>query len=86
MGFKDYNAKMDEEQLKGGSKKVENLYNEYKDKAEDEWRSELFKYVAKQKENGTLDYENLSNMLNQISPFLNEQQKNKMKDILNQIK
>lgn len=86
MGFKDYNAKMDEEQLKEGSKKVENLYYEYKDKSEDELISELFKYVAKQKENGTFDYENLSNMLNQISPFLNEQQKNKMKDILNQIK
>lgn len=85
MGFKDYNNNISEQQLKQGSKKVESLYNEYKDKSEDELIKELLSHVAKQKKEGTFNYASLCEMLNQISPFLNEQQKTRMKEILEQL-
>lgn len=85
MGFKDY-TNNNEEKILNESKKVENLYNEYKGKSEDELISELYKYVAKQKQDGTFDYDALEKMLNQLSPFLSKEQKQKMKGILESIK
>ena len=88
MGFKNFDKSNDikEEDLKKESKKVQKLYNEYKDKSEDELVAELYKYVQKQKDNGTFDYDSLSNMLEKISPFLSAQQKQKMKEILVSLK
>ncbi len=87
MGFKDFsNKNISGHDLKQGSKKVESLYNEYKDKSEDELIKELLSHVAKQKQDGTFDYDSLCGMLNQVSPFLNESQKIKMKEILEQLK
>ena len=84
MGFKQFSneQKANEEQA---GKHVENLYNTYKGKSEDELLAELVKHVAKQKENGTFDMNNLQNMLAKIMPFLNNEQKKKLNDVLKQI-
>ena len=96
MGFKEYEKlhhtdektsnNMSYEKPKKESQKVENLYNQYKNKSEDELIEELYKHVAKQKQNGTFDYNTLSNMLEKISPLLSTQQKQKMKEILENLK
>lgn len=96
MGFKEYekshladektNNKIADDTLKKESQKVENLYNQYKNKSEDELVEELYKHVAKQKQNGTFDYNTLCKMLEKISPLLSTQQKQKMKEILENLK
>ncbi|MBE7074578.1 MAG: hypothetical protein E7376_01160 [Clostridiales bacterium] len=90
MGFKDFcNNKdknlNDEEVLKANAKNVEELYNEYKDKNEDELLQELFKSVEKQKTNGTFDYNSLLKMIEMLKPYLNQEQIIKMKEILTKI-
>lgn len=88
MGFKNYNKEQnnEEEKIKQEANKINALYNEYKGMSEDELINELYKYVAKQKLDGTFDYDSLNNMLNQLTPFLTSEQQNKMKDILNSLK
>ena len=84
MGFKHFSNEQKIEAEQAG-KQVENLYNTYKGKNEDELLAELVKHVAKQKENGTFDMNNLEKMLAKIMPFLNEQQKLKLNEVLKQI-
>lgn len=88
MGFKNYSKEQNisEEKIKQETNKINKLYNEYKGMSEDELINELYKYVAKQKQDGTFDYDSLSNMLNQLTPLLTSEQQNKMKDILNSLK
>lgn len=88
MGFKNYNKEQnnEEEKIKKEANKINALYNEYKGMSEDELINELYKYVTKQKQDGTFDYDSLNNMLNQLTPFLTSEQQNKMKDILNSLK
>ena len=88
MGFKNYNKEQnnEEEKIKQEANKINALYNEYKGMSEDELINELYKYVTKQKQDGTFDYDSLNNMLNQLTPFLTSEQQNKMKDILNSLK
>lgn len=85
MGFKQYSNEQNNDTEKQVGNQVENLYNTYKGKNEDELLAELVKHVAKQKENGTFDYNNLEKMLSKVMPFLNEQQKQKLNDVLKQI-
>lgn len=82
MGFKQFSQ---ESQAKEASKQVENMYNSYKDKSEDELITELINHVAKQKQNGTFDMDNLEQMLAKVRPFLNEKQRQKLQDVLKQI-
>lgn len=88
MGFKNYsnNKNIDEEKIKQETNKINTLYNEYKGMSEDELINELYKYVAKQKQDGTFDYDSLTKMLNQLTPFLTSEQQNKMNYILNSLK
>lgn len=88
MGFKNFDKEnnIDADNLSKQGKKVEKLYNHYKGMSEDELVSELFKYVSKEKENGTFDYDALCNMLEKISPFLSDEQKLKMKQIMENLK
>lgn len=88
MGFKDYynSNNIQEEKLKKESKKVEELYNQYKDMSQDELTKELYKYVAKQKKDGTFNIESLTTMLNNVAPFLTPEQQIKMKGILDSLK
>lgn len=85
MGFKQFSNEQ-KSKAENAEKQVENLYNTYKGKSEDELLFELVNHVAKQKENGTFDYQNLENMLSKIMPFLNDRQKEKLNDVLKQIK
>lgn len=92
MGFKDFCKSVKEEKVapnKNGdkeTKKVEELYDEYKDKSEDELMQELFKNVQKQKNEGSFNYDSLKTMIDKISPFLNVEQKLKIKDLLEKLK
>ena len=85
MGFKQFSNEQ-KSKPENAEKQVENLYNTYKGKSEDELLFELVNHVAKQKENGTFDYQNLENILSKIMPFLNDRQKEKLNDVLKQIK
>lgn len=92
MGFKNYckNSNQTNKNYENlGSdktKRVEELYDEYKDKNEDELLAELFKNVQKQKQDGTFDYDALVNTVNKIAPFLTKEQNLKIKDLLEKIK
>ena len=86
MGFKDYCNTNNSKNENFESKKVEDVYEKYKDKNEDELLSELYKNINIQKQNGTFNYESLVSAVNKISPFLNNEQKLKIKDLLEKIK
>ena len=47
---------------------------------------ELYKYVAKQKKDGSFNINALAEILSNVSPFLTPEQQRKMKDILDSIK
>lgn len=87
MGFKDYQgASQEQNKAKQCASDVQNFYNMYKGKSEDELLEELTKHVAKQKQDGTFNYNSLCAMLNKVSPFLSNEQKTKMKEILENLK
>lgn len=81
MGFKEFSANTNND-VQNGKKVVEEYYNMYKGKSENELLDELHKHVAKQKQDGTFNIDALSNMLNKLSPFLSEEQRLKMEEIL----
>lgn len=62
--------------------KINNLSN----KNSDELLSELMKNVQKQKQDGSFDYNNLENMVNTISPYLTNEQKSKIYELLQRIR
>lgn len=84
MGFKDFcnNQNIGEQT---NTKNVEELYNKYKDKSENELLDELLKNVSQQKQNGTYNYSNILSMVQNIMPYLNEHQKQKIQEILSKI-
>ena len=91
MGFKNFcmneNAKEKENNLnKEQEQKVEELYDKYKDKNEDELMSELLNNVAKQKQDGNFNYNSIAETLEKLSPFLNAEQNLKLKELLQKIK
>lgn len=65
---------------------IEEIYNKYKDKSQSEIMQELFGQVQKQKQNGTFDYEKIVSMVNMMSPYLNQEQKNNILTILSKLK
>ena len=89
MGFKEYCNGNDTERNKDNSKiaeeKVEDLYNKYKDKNEDELLFELLKNVELQKKEGKFNYETLVKMIEKMSPFLSDEQRIRIKEILKKI-
>lgn len=89
MGFKDFcNNKncFDKEQSENNQINVEQIYNKYKNKNQQQLLDELFKNVEEQKQNGSFDYNGLTNMLEKMSPFLNQEQKQNLETLLNKIK
>jgi len=89
MGFKDFcNNKncFDKEQSENKQINVEQIFNKYKNKNQQELLDELFKNVEEQKQNGSFDYNGLTNMLEKMSPFLNQEQKQNLETLLNKIK
>ena len=91
MGFKDY---CKDEKFGNGIKEdlddktkdnIGKIYDKYKDKNEDELKEELFNTINKQKQDGTFNKDSLENTLNKISPFLTQEQNQKINEILNKI-
>ena len=78
--------KTQKEPTKEFSQNIENLYDKYKDFSQDELMQELAKNVNIQKQNGTFDFEHISNSVNMILPYLNEQQKQTIISLLNNLK
>ena len=66
--------------------KVEDLYNTYKDMNSTELMQELLKNVQKSKQDGTFDFSKLTKSVEQILPYLSQEQKNSIMTILNQLK
>ena len=67
-------------------KKAEDLYDKYKDMSQGDLMNELMAQVANQKSNGTFNYNQLENSVQQVLPFLNEEQKNNLLTILQKLK
>lgn len=91
MGFKDFcmneNSKEKENNLnKEQEQKVEELYDKYKDKSEDELMNELLRNVSKQKQDGSFNYNSIADTFDKLSPFLNSEQNLKLKELLQKIK
>lgn len=84
MGFKNY-CNEHKNNPEDAGKQVESLYNTYKGKTEDELLEELIKHVAKQKQNGTYDYDSLQSLISKITPYLTNEQKAKLNEVLKQI-
>lgn len=68
------------------NKSLQDLFNTYKDMDQTELLQTLMGEVAKQKQQGTFDYSQLQKSLNQVLPFLNEDQKSNLLTILQKIK
>jgi len=85
MGFKEYskNTQTNEKSFSNEeTKNIENLYNKYKDQPEDQLINELLNTIAKQKKEGTFNYDALKSIIEKISPFLSKEQNLKIKEIL----
>ena len=81
----DTNKKSHEKKVEE-NKSIEEMYNIYKNFSQDELTNELFKNIAKQKSDGTFDYEKINQTISQVLPYLNENQKNNLMTILQKIK
>ncbi len=61
-------------------------YNSYKDLSSDQLNQELFKEVAKQKQNGSFDYQKLENMVEGLKGSLSPENYQNVKRILESLK
>lgn len=82
---KDENCENRQEKKQKNQENIENLYEKYKNYNSDELLNELYKNVAKQKNDGTFDYQNIKNTISNVLPYLNESQKNNLMTILEKI-
>lgn len=82
---KDENCEQTQEKVQKNQENIENLYEKYKNFSSDELLGELYKNVAKQKTDGTFDYEKIKNTISGVLPYLNESQKNNLMTILEKI-
>lgn len=65
---------------------VMSKYNQYKDMPADKLSQELYREVGRQKQNGTFDFAQLSNMVDSLKGSLPEEQFQNMKRLLDSIK
>lgn len=77
--------KLNKKQKKQVEKLKENLVD-YKDKSSDEIYNEVRKMAKENKEKGTLDNQKLNSFANSVAPMLNNDQKQRLNDILKQLK
>ena len=68
------------------NKSVEEMYNNYKNMNSTQLMQELFSQVNMQKQNGTFNFDKLNESINQVLPYLGEEQKNNLLSILNSLK
>ena len=67
-------------------KKIEDIAKSYQGKSESEIMSDIFRIVRQEKAKGSLDNGQINSFANAITPMLNAEQKEKLKDILGKIK
>ena len=67
-------------------KDLQDKYNQYKDMSQSELNSELFKEVARQKSQGTFDYQKLASMLESLRGSLSEENYQNIKRIMESLK
>ena len=81
-------ASFDNQQKGAGATEQDlmNLYNKYKDMDAGTLNSTLFSEVARQKSNGTFDYQKLESMLDGMRDALGETNYQNMKRILESLK
>lgn len=60
--------------------------DEYSSKSEDQLMNDLLSTVARMKKDGTFDISALENLYNTASPFLNDEQRGRMRSIINMLK
>lgn len=65
---------------------IQDKFNTYKDMSKEELNSQLFKEVARQKSQGTFDYDGLERMVESLKGSLNDQQYNNIKRLLENLK
>lgn len=84
MNFFDYNG------MNTGNSQNGNDYHakfeQYADKSENELLLELSQVANKMKRDGTFDVGELENFYVTASPYLNDEQRNRMKSIINMLK
>ena len=67
------------------TKNYEDLINKYKDMNQNQLMQNLFSEASKLKQQGKLDSASLNNMKNTLYPFLNDQQKEMLNNLVNAI-
>lgn len=67
------------------TEEYQEILNKYKDMSNDDLMSNLLNEAGKLKSEGKLDSKAISDLQNTLSPFLNEQQKDMLKSIVNAI-
>lgn len=82
----DNNQKKQEKSESDFSQNVGDLYDKYKNLSQDELMQQLAKNVREQKQNGTFDFEHISNSINMILPYLSDEQKQTILSLLNGLK
>lgn len=76
------NLKFSQNQTNNIKDKIES----YKNKSQEDLMNELYSSVNAQKNNGTFDMAKLENMVDTLSPYLSEGQKENIKGLLNKIR
>lgn len=67
-------------------KDVKEKFDRYSSKSEDQLMSELSATVARMKKDGSFDAAAMENLYNTAAPFLNEEQKQRMRSIIDMFK
>ena len=63
----------------------ENIINKYKNMSQNDLMANLFQEATKLKQEGKLDSETLNNLKSTLSPFLNSDQQEMLKNLVNAI-
>ena len=74
------------EKKQKNEEKIEDMYEKYKNFNQNDLTNELFNNIAKQKKDGTFDYEKIKNTITQIMPYLNAERQKNLLSILEKIK
>ena len=75
-----------QEKKQKNEEKIEDMYEKYKNFNQNDLTNELFNNIAKQKKDGTFDYEKIKNTITQIMPYLKAEQQKNLLSILEKIK
>lgn len=84
--FKSYTQNNDNKKKSFSEDDLKQKYDTYKDMSKEELNSQLLKEVARQKSQGTFDYNTLSSMVEGLKGSLPENDFNNIKRILESLK